>query len=172
MFSNDKALSSIMGWNWITTCNYLGITTGKNVTFKMHNENLVSQVKFKLAWILTRKHLISATFYLYWIGIDQNLFTSLLSALLLFHWYTSSFLYFPHNVSLMINYFHKWRWFLYFSYIFLQNDFFLCMGTKTLFECRFQEWSTDDLKLSELVVMVESIVKHREHSFLGQCGVS
>lgn len=73
----------------------------------MHNENLVSQVKFKLAWILTRKHLISATFYLYWIGIDQNLFTSLLSALLLFHWYTSSFLYFPHNVSLMINYFHK-----------------------------------------------------------------
>lgn len=79
MFSNDKALSSIMGWNWITTCNYLGITTGKNVTFKMHNENLVSQVKFKWAWILTRKHLISATFYLYWIGIDQKLFTSLLS---------------------------------------------------------------------------------------------
>lgn len=49
MFSNDKALSS---WNWITTCKYLGITTGKNVTFKMHNENLVSQVKFKLALIL------------------------------------------------------------------------------------------------------------------------
>lgn len=46
----------------------------------MHNENLVSQVKFKLAWILTRKHLISATFYLYWIGIDQNLFTALCTA--------------------------------------------------------------------------------------------
>lgn len=130
MFSNDKALSSIMGWNWITTCNYLGITTGKNVTFKMHNENLVSQVKFKLAWILTRKHLISATFYLYWIGIDQNLFTSLLSALLLFHWYTSSFLYFPHNADFYISvtFFSK----MISSYVWAQKHFLSAVSRNDL----------------------------------------